>query len=154
MTSALKAFPHLRPSRARVFGPGHGLYGERRPLGEIHLAAGDLMFLTPGKVIPYVAPSDGRCLVTNLYTKNGKPMRRVGDDLYNASGRHVGRFRGDKVYDLNGRYAATLVGDRLVYRSTHSASVSGAVARRASRAGSAAAPRAASAMWGTEPDFT
>jgi hypothetical protein len=85
-----------------------------------------------------------------LYTKNGKPLRVSGDDIFDASGRHVGKRRGDKVYAPDGRYAGTVVGDRVVYRSTDSAIVGSAFAPRAS-AGTAEANRTGSAVWGEEP---
>ena len=89
----------------------------------------------------------------DLYTKNGRPLRVSGSDVFSRSGAHVGRIRGEKVYDLSGRYAGTIVGDRVVYRSVDSASVGSPTVRRASGAGSARANRAASAVWGDEPNF-
>jgi hypothetical protein len=38
--------------------------------------------------------------MSQLPTKNGKPLTVGGDDISNSSGRHVGRRRGDTVYDL------------------------------------------------------
>ena len=35
--------------------------------------------------------------MSQLYTKNGKPLQVSGDDIFDRSGRHVGRRRGDKV---------------------------------------------------------
>jgi len=74
-----------------------------------------------------------------------------GDNVFNQSGRQVGRIQGSKVYGPDGRYVGTIVGDRLVYRSTDSAGISSAYAPTAS-AGSAAAPAVGSAVWGDEPD--
>lgn len=88
--------------------------------------------------------------MADLYTKNGKPLKVRGDDIFDRSGRHVGRRRGDMVYGPDGRYAGTVVGDRVVYRSTQSASMGSSFARRAG-SGSASANRAASALWGEEP---
>jgi hypothetical protein len=88
--------------------------------------------------------------VSQLYTKNGKPLRLSGDDIFDRSGRHVGRRRGDKVYGPDGRYAGTIVRDRVVYRSTDSATIGSAFAPRAA-SGSASANHAGSAMWGDEP---
>lgn len=59
-----------------------------------------------------------------LYTKNGWPLQRRGDDLFSRSGTHVGRFSEDKVYGPDGRYVGRLIGERVIYRSTDSASVS------------------------------
>jgi hypothetical protein len=90
--------------------------------------------------------------MADLYTKKGRPLRRDGHDLFSRSGKHVGRISGNKVYGPNGRYAGTIDGDRVVYRSTDRATVSSPFAR-SRRAGSAEARRAASAVWGKEPDF-
>lgn len=90
--------------------------------------------------------------MADLYTKNGRPLRRDGDRLFARSGTYVGRIRGEYVFDPSGNYAGTIVGDRVVYRSTHSARVS-SPSVSANRVGSAAANRVASAMWGDEPPF-
>ena len=89
--------------------------------------------------------------MADLYTKNGKPLTLRGDDVYDSSGRHVGRRSGNKIYAPNGRYAATIVGDRAIYRSTESAAISSSFAPNASTAGSAEANRAGTADWGDEP---
>jgi hypothetical protein len=88
--------------------------------------------------------------MSDLYTRNGKPLKVNGDDIFDASGQHVGRRRGDKVYGPDGVYAGTIVGDRVVYRSTDSAAISSPFAPRAS-AGTAEANRAGSGVWGEEP---
>lgn len=88
--------------------------------------------------------------MSQLYTKNGRPLRVSGDDIFDRSGRHVGRRRGNKVYGPDGRYAGTIVGDRVVHRSTDSAAISSPFAPRAGT-GSASANRAGSALWGDEP---
>lgn len=90
--------------------------------------------------------------MSDLYTKNGRPLQRSGDNLYSRSGRYLGRIRNGKVYDPSGRYAGTITGDRVVYRGTDSASV-GSPSTSANRAGSARANRAGSAIWGDEPRF-
>ena len=90
--------------------------------------------------------------MSDLYTKNGRPLQRTGDSLYSRSGRYLGRIRNGKVYDPNGKYAGTIAGDRVVYRGTDSASV-GSPSTAANRAGSARANRAGSAIWGDEPPF-
>jgi hypothetical protein len=61
--------------------------------------------------------------VSDLYTKNGRPLQRSGDDLYSRSGRYLGRVRNGKVYDQSGKYAGTIVGDRVVYRGTDGATI-------------------------------
>jgi len=90
--------------------------------------------------------------VSTLYTKNGRPLQVSGSNVYSRSGTYVGRIRGSKVYGPSGRYVGTIVGDRVVFRSTDNASVSGPSVA-ASRAGSAAAHAASSAIWGDEPNF-
>lgn len=90
--------------------------------------------------------------MSDLYTKNGRPLQRSGEKLWSRSGRYVGRIRGDKVYDPSGRYAGTIVGDRVVYRSTQSATRS-SPSSAMNRMGSARANRAASGVWGEEPPF-
>jgi hypothetical protein len=99
------------------------------------------------------SPSSARSTIDpmgQLHTKNGKPLTVSGDNIFDRSGRHVGRRRGDKVYGPDGRYAGTIVGDIVVYRSTDSASIGSPFASSA-RAGSAQATRAGSALWGEEP---
>lgn len=88
----------------------------------------------------------------DLYTKNGNPLQVLGDKVYSRSGQVVGRIKGEKVFGPDGRYVGTIVNDRLVYRSTHSASISSPFAV-ANRAGTARANRAGAAMWGDEPDI-
>lgn len=92
------------------------------------------------------------CLMASLYTKNGRPLQRRGDDVFSRSGKHVGRIRSNKVYGPDGRYAGTIDGDRVVYRSSDSASISSPFARSAS-AGTASSNAVGSAVWGDEPDF-
>lgn len=88
----------------------------------------------------------------SLCTKNGKPLQVSGDTVYSRSGTVVGRISGSKVFGTDGRYVGTIDGDRLVYRSTDSTSISSPFAS-ASRAGSASASAAGSAIWGDEPDI-
>ncbi|WP_373568691.1 4-fold beta flower protein [Pseudomonas sp. efr-133-TYG-103a] len=85
-----------------------------------------------------------------LYTKNGIPLQVSGTTVYSRSGKVVGRIRGDKVFGTDGRYVGSIVGDRLVYRTTHSSAVGSSFAS-ASRAGTAKAQRAGSAISGEEP---
>jgi hypothetical protein len=86
-----------------------------------------------------------------LYTKNGVPVSVRGDRGFNSNGENFGYISGERVYGLDGAYRATIVGDRLIYRSTHSASIGSA---RVASAGSASAraPRAGSGAWGDEPN--
>ena len=87
-----------------------------------------------------------------LHTKNGRPLQVVGDKVYSRSGQIVGRIRGEKIYGPDGRYIGTITNGRLVYRSTHSASMSSPFSA-ANRLGSARANRVGSALWGDEPDI-
>lgn len=87
----------------------------------------------------------------NLYTKLGRPLQVSGKTVYSGRGVPIGRIRGTKVFGTDGRYVGTIVSDRLVCRSTHSASI-GSPFSCAARAGVARARRAASAVWGEEPN--
>jgi len=86
----------------------------------------------------------------SLYTKNGRPLQVSGDRVYSRSGKPVGRIKGAKVYGPDGRYVGTIVSGRIVYRSSDRSGVAGPFAA-ASRAGSARANVAGSALWGEEP---
>jgi hypothetical protein len=88
--------------------------------------------------------------MANLYTRDGRPLRRSGDDVHDNSGRHVGKVKGNKAYGPDGRYVATLVGNRLVYPQTDSATVSGPFAPMPS-AGLGGAQTGNSGLWGDEP---
>jgi hypothetical protein len=88
----------------------------------------------------------------DLYTKNGRPLQVSGDKVYSRSGKIVGRIKGEKVFGTDGKYIGTIVSGRLVYRSSHSAAISSPFTA-ASRAGSARANRAGSAILGDEPDI-
>jgi hypothetical protein len=90
--------------------------------------------------------------MSQLYTKNGRPLQVSGSDVYSKSGQYIGQIRGDTVFGTDGRYGGTIVGDRVVYRGTESARM-GSPSTRAGRAGSARANAAGSAVWGEEPDF-
>ena len=85
-----------------------------------------------------------------IYTKNGRPLKVSGQDLYSRSGKHVARMRDGKAYGPDGRYVGTVVNDRLIYRTTNSASISSPFAPRAT-VGHAYANHAATATWGDEP---
>jgi hypothetical protein len=87
----------------------------------------------------------------DLYTKNGRPLQVSGVTVYNRSGAVVGRIKGKRLFGSDGHYVGTIVNDRLVYRTTDSAGI-GSPFAAANRAGSARANRAASAVWGEEPN--
>ncbi len=87
-----------------------------------------------------------------LYTKYGIPLKVSGQRVYNSSGYQFGRIKGSKVYGSDGRYVGTIVGDRLIYRSTDSASMGSPFTPSVSSP-TARAQRAASALWGGEPDY-
>lgn len=88
--------------------------------------------------------------MSTLYTKNDRPLKRSGDNLFSRSGQHVARLRGSKAYGPDGRCVGTLVGTRLVYRSTDSAAISSPFTRIAI-VRSATANAVGSALWGDEP---
>lgn len=88
--------------------------------------------------------------MADLYTKDGRPLKRSGDNLYAASGTQVAKVRGNKAFGPDGRYVGTITGDRLVYRSTDSA-VIGSPFAASSRGGSGSARAAGSGVWGEEP---
>lgn len=89
--------------------------------------------------------------VADLYTKNGKPLTVEGDDIFDASGRHVARRIGFAAYGPDGRYAGTIEGDTVVYRSSDS-NVSGEpFDPLPSRRGTTEPSRAGSTAAGDEP---
>jgi hypothetical protein len=88
--------------------------------------------------------------MADLYTKNGRPLKRSGDNIFARSGAQVGRVRGNKVYGPNGRYVGTLVGNRLVYRSTESAGMRSSFMPQR-RMGSSSMRAVGSAIMGEEP---
>ena len=85
-----------------------------------------------------------------IYTKNGRPLKISGQDLFSRSGRHVARMRNGKAYGPDGRYVGTILNDRLIYRSTNSASISRVFVPRAGTSHTRA-NHAATANWGDEP---
>ena len=90
--------------------------------------------------------------MNDLYTKNGRLLQRVGDQLYSRSGRYLGQVEDRKVFDPDGRYCGTIVGDRVVYRTIDSAAASTA-SLAAARAPSTQGSQRGSAVWGMEPPF-
>jgi hypothetical protein len=89
-------------------------------------------------------------MASTIYTKNGRPLQRVGDDLFAKSGLQVARLRGDRAFGPDGRYVGTLVNDRLIYRSAQNAAVGSSFSPRRVM-GSALVNRAGTAAWGEEP---
>jgi hypothetical protein len=90
--------------------------------------------------------------MTQLYTKNGRPLQRVGDRLFSGSGTYQGTIQGRYIFDTSGRYAGTIAGDRVVFRAADSARIaSPSVA--APRVGLAVAPAVPTAILGDEPNF-
>ena len=87
-----------------------------------------------------------------LYTKDGRPLQVSGEKVYSRSGQVVGKISGDRVHGPDGRYVGTIVNDRLVYRSTHSASIKSAFSA-SNKSGSGMSNRAGSGIWGDEPDI-
>jgi hypothetical protein len=73
-----------------------------------------------------------------------------GDDIFDRSGRQVGRRRGGKVYGPDGKYAGTIESDRVLYRSVDSATLGSPFApQRLGASGLANAAR--SGLSGEEP---
>ena len=88
----------------------------------------------------------------DLYTRSGRLLQRLGNNLHSRSGRYLGQLRNGKVFDPDGRYCGTVVGDRVVYRTIDSAAtVPASVA--AGCPASSRANRVGSALWGIEPPF-
>lgn len=85
-----------------------------------------------------------------LHTKEGRPLKVSGDDLFSRSGKHVARNRSGKAYGPDRRHVGTIVGDRLIDRSTNSTSSTSAFAARA-HVGHASARRTGTAVWSHEP---
>jgi len=88
----------------------------------------------------------------DLYTRSGRLLQRLGNQLHSRTGRYLGQVHNGKVFDPDGRYCGTLVGDRVVYRTIDSAATSSASAAEACSA-SSRANRTGSALWGVEPPF-
>lgn len=88
----------------------------------------------------------------DLYTRSGRLLQRLGNQLHSRTGRYLGQVHNGKVFDPDGRYCGTLVGDRVVYRTIDSAATSSASAAEACPA-SSRANRTGSALWGVEPPF-
>jgi len=90
--------------------------------------------------------------MSNLYTKDGRPLQQSGDRIYSRSGQYLGRISNGKVYDPAGRYAGTVVGDRVVYRGIDSATLSGP-SMSVNQVGTARINAVPAALWGDEPPF-
>jgi len=88
----------------------------------------------------------------DLYTRGGRLLQLLGNNLHSRSGHYLGQVHNGKVFDRNGRYGGTLVGDRVVYRTVDSAAV-GTASDAASCAASTHANRKGSGLWGVEPPF-
>ncbi len=88
--------------------------------------------------------------MADLYTKDGRPLGRSGDDIFARSGEQVGRVRGDKVYGPEGNYVGTIIGNRLVYRSMDSTSFGSPFASR-HQTSKAWMPTIGSTIIGDEP---
>lgn len=90
--------------------------------------------------------------MTDLYTKNGRPLQRAGHQLWSASGVYLGVIQGKYVFDTSGQYAGTIQGDRVVYRAVDSARIA-SPSMAAARMGLAAVPAVPAAILGDEPHF-
>lgn len=90
--------------------------------------------------------------MSQLYTKNGRPLQRVGDLLWSGSGTYLGAIQGRYVFSTSGQYAGTIDGDRVVYRTVDSARI-GSPTIAAPRVGLAVVPAVPAAILGDEPNF-
>lgn len=90
--------------------------------------------------------------MTNLYTKNGRPLQRDGERLFAASGTYLGMVQDSYVFDTSGKYAGTIDGDRVVYRSVDSARIA-APSIAAPLVGLAVINAVPAAILGDEPPF-
>ena len=50
----------------------------------------------------------------DLYTRSGRLLQRLGNNLHSRSGRYLGQVQNGKVFDRDGRYGGTLGGARVV----------------------------------------
>ena len=90
--------------------------------------------------------------MSQLYTKNGRPLQRSGVQLWSGSGRYLGIIQGTYVFDTSGQYAGTIDGDRVVFRAVDSARIASPTIS-APRVGLAVVPAVPAAILGDEPDF-
>ncbi|MDB5478880.1 MAG: hypothetical protein JWM96_1375 [Alphaproteobacteria bacterium] len=90
--------------------------------------------------------------MSQLYTKNGRPLQREGNRLFAGSGAYLGAIQGKYVFDTSGQYTGTVDGDRVVYRAVDSARISSPTIW-APRVGLAVAPAVPAAILGEEPPF-
>ncbi|MCW2529296.1 MAG: hypothetical protein JWM76_4156 [Pseudonocardiales bacterium] len=85
-----------------------------------------------------------------LFTRDGRPLKVDGNDVFDRSGRQVARLRGRTLHGCDGRYVGTLIGDRVVYRASDDTTISSPFSPR-NVAGSAKADRPPVALRGDEP---
>lgn len=90
--------------------------------------------------------------MSQLYTKNGRPLQRSGNQLHSGSGVYLGTIQGRYVFDTSGQYAGTIDGDRVVYRTVDSARIASPTIA-APRVGLAVVPAVPAAILGDEPSF-
>lgn len=87
--------------------------------------------------------------MSQLYTKNGRPLQRGGDQLWSGSGIYPGTIQGRFVFDTSGQFAGTIDGGR-VYRVIDSARIASPTIA-APRVGLAVVPAVPAAILGDEP---
>lgn len=90
--------------------------------------------------------------MTQLYTKNGRPLQRDGDRLFAGSGAYLGIIEGNFVFSTSGQYAGTIDGDRVVYRAIDSARIASPTVA-APRVGLAVVNAVPAVIIGDEPPF-
>jgi hypothetical protein len=88
--------------------------------------------------------------MADLFTRDGKALALIDDDVFDRAGAHVARRSGTHLYGPDGRYVGTIIGDRVVYRSIDDITVHAPFARRR-HVGSARADRPRAALRGEEP---
>lgn len=87
-----------------------------------------------------------------IFTKNGVPINRGGDDLFDASGKQVARLQGNKAFGPSGRYIATLVNDRLIHLASDN-KLTGSTFKPKTVAGFSVGNIAGITTYGDEPVF-
>lgn len=86
------------------------------------------------------------------YSYGGVPFNRRGNELFDSSGRNVGRFQGDKIYSPSGRYVGEIHSGKLAKSHMHVGI--GPPSASSASAGFAAARTAATVLPAGWSDFT
>jgi hypothetical protein len=89
----------------------------------------------------------------HLYTRSGRLLQRLGNQLHSRSGRYLGQLQNGKVFDPNGRYCGTIVGERVVYRTIDSAATAASSTPVTTPPSSTGPNLTGASLWGIEPPF-